>query len=383
MTMSPAFSPTLDDILNAAVASLASDIHLTADHAPLVRVEGSLQPIAGIPNPISEQWIVANLIEPILSQQQRDALIQQGELDLSYSHAVAGRFRVNVFRERGRYAATLRLIPTNTLSLQDLGLPPVVTELAHKTRGLVLVTGPTGSGKSTTLASIVDLINRSHPAHIITIEDPIEFVHTNHAALVHQREVGSDTASFHEALRRALRQDPDVLLIGELRDAVSMEAALLAAETGHLVLATLHTQGAAKSINRLVGAFPDSNQAQVRRQLGDTLLGIVSQMLLPRASGPGRVVATEVLINTSGVANLIREGEVAQLYSAIQAGAASGMHTLDQDLKRLVTDGHITKSDAMRVAADPRSFEDMYAPVPSVDFEDWQVQTPQSPERRS
>lgn len=349
---------TLDEMLSAAVRVGASDLHLTVDLPPMVRIQGELRPLAGFETAISNDWILTNLIDAMLPDARRDVLAR-GEVDVSYSPQGIGRFRINIFRERGRYAAALRLIPERILSLAELGLPPVARSLAVKPRGLVLVTGPAGSGKSTTLAAMVDVINDTTPAHIITIEDPIEYVHHSRTALVHQREVGSDTASFHEALRRSLRQDPDVLLIGELRDMESMEAAVQAAETGQLVLATLHTQGAAKTINRLVGAFPDAGRHQVRNQLGDTLLGVISQTLVPRSPEPGRIVATEVLINTPAIANMIREGEVAQLYSAMQAGSAMGMHTLDQDLKRLIEDGLISKEVATHYGVHPETFDDV------------------------
>jgi twitching motility protein PilT len=236
----------------------------------------------------------------------------------------------------------------------------------------VLLTGPTGSGKSTTLTAMVDIINSLVPAHVITIEDPIEFEHESRQALIHQREVGSDTASFFEALRRVLRQDPDVILIGELRDPETIRTALTAAETGHLVLSTLHTQGAAKSINRLIDSFPGEQQQQIRTQLGDTLQGIISQTLLPAAQGVGRVAATEILINNPGVANLIREGQVAQLYSVMQAGASVGMHTLDQDLRRLVAEGRISAQVAKSYAADQASLDGVHVrPLDDLDAEQW------------
>jgi twitching motility protein PilT len=276
-----------------------------------------------------------------------------------------------VFRQLGAVAVALRLIPSTVFSLDALGAPPIIREFALKPRGLVLVTGPTGSGKSTTLTAMVDIINSSLPAHVITVEDPIEFQHTSRTALIHQREIGSDTASFSEALRRVLRQDPDVILVGELRDPESIATALSAAETGHLVLSTLHTQGATKSINRIVDAFPSHQQDQVRSQLGDTLQGIISQTLLPRAQTTGRTIATEVLVNTPAVANMIREGQIAQLYSALQSGSALGMHTLDQDLKRLVEEGTISRQVATAYAVDPSSLEGVRMRARDFDAEAW------------
>ncbi|HWI30515.1 MAG TPA: PilT/PilU family type 4a pilus ATPase, partial [Microbacterium sp.] len=268
-------------------------------------------------------------------------------------------------------AAALRLIPSRVFTLEELRAPSIARDLVLKPRGLVLVTGPTGSGKSTTLTAMVDIVNNTLPAHVLTIEDPIEFQHTSKRSLIHQREIGSDTTSFAEALRRALRQDPDVILIGELRDPASISTALSAAETGHLVLSTLHTQSAAKSINRIVDAFPSHQQDQIRSQLGDTLQGIISQTLLPLAQTGGRTIATEVLVNTPAVANLIRENQVAQLYSAMQAGSSLGMHTLDQDLVRLVADGSVAPSVARMYASDARSLDDVRVRPRDLDAEAW------------
>lgn len=251
-------------------------------------------------------------------------------------------------------------------------MPPIIKQLAMRPRGLVLVTGPTGSGKSTTLAAMIDAINNERNAHVVTVEDPIEFVHRNKRSLINQREVGTDTRSFKEALRRVLRQDPDVILIGELRDLETMEVAMTAAETGHLVLGTLHTQGAANSVNRIIDAFPAHQQNQVRTQLADSLQGVISQTLVRRVNGQGRVAATEVMVRTSAVANLIREGQVAQLYSVLQTGSQVGMHTLDQDLRRLVESSTIAINDALRLAADPTSFENVVVHVDSeFDVEMW------------
>ncbi|MGA7148792.1 MAG: type IV pilus twitching motility protein PilT, partial [Microbacterium sp.] len=262
--------------------------------------------------------------------------------------------------------------------LDELGVPAVAHELVLRPRGLVLVTGPTGSGKSTTLSAMIDIVNRTLPAHIVTVEDPVEFQHTSRKSLIHQREIGSDTASFAEALRRVLRQDPDVILIGELRDPASISTALSAAETGHLVLSTLHTQSAAKSINRIVDAFPPDQQTQVRTQLGDTLQGIISQTLLPMAQSDGRAIATEVLINTPAIANLIREGQVSQIYSMLQAGGGLGMHTLDQDLRRLVESGTISMAIAKAYASDPASLDDARVRPRNLDAEAWSLHSSQT-----
>jgi twitching motility protein PilT len=360
----------LNRMLAAAGRRRASDVHLTAERQPLMRVDGDLMPIPGYEESLSVEWLAKSLFS-LLSESQRHAFDKHGEVDLAYNAPGLARFRVNAFRQEGSIAAALRFIPERVYTLEELGAPEICRDLALKPRGLVLLTGPTGSGKSTTLTSMVDIINNTRPAHIITIEDPIEFHHESAMSLIHQREIGVDTASFSEALRRVLRQDPDVILIGELRDPESISAALSAAETGHLVLSTLHTQGAAKSINRIVDVFPHDQQAQVRTQLGDTLQGVISQTLLPLAQSEGRTIATEVLINTPAVANLIREGHVAQLVTAMQAGSQLGMHTLDQDLKRLVQDGEIAVQVARAFAADPKTLDGVHIRPQEVDVEAW------------
>ncbi|MDL9981380.1 type IV pilus twitching motility protein PilT [Microbacterium candidum] len=360
----------LNRMLAAAGRRRASDVHLTANRPPLMRVDGDLMPIPGFEDTITTEWLAESLFG-LLTEPQRAAFDRHGEVDLAYNAPGLARFRVNAFRQEGSIAAALRFIPERVYTLEELGAPEICRDLALKPRGLVLLTGPTGSGKSTTLTSMVDIINRTRPAHIITIEDPIEFHHASAMSLIHQREIGVDTASFSEALRRVLRQDPDVILIGELRDPESISAALSAAETGHLVLSTLHTQGAAKSINRIVDVFPHDQQAQIRTQLGDTLQGVISQTLLPMSQREGRTIATEVLINTPAVANLIREGHVAQLVTSMQAGTQLGMHTLDQDLKRLVQDGEIAIQVARAFAQDPKSLEGVYVQAQEVDAEGW------------
>ena len=359
-------------MLLAGARERASDVHITAGHPPLMRVDGDLVPIPGYAAALSEEW-VERAAFGLMADGQRTEFEERHEVDLAHAVEGIGRFRVNVFRQLGSIAIALRFIPDRVYSLEELGAPPIARDLALLPRGLVLLTGPTGSGKSTTLTAMVDIINELVPAHIITIEDPIEFHHESKRALVHQREVGTDTGSFAEALRRVLRQDPDVILIGELRDPESIRTALSAAETGHLVLSTLHTQGAAKSINRIVDVFSSEQQHQIRTQLGDTLQGIISQTLMPLAQTDGRTIATEVLINTPAVANMIREGQVAQLYSAMQAGAAVGMHTLDQDLKRLVEEGVIALNVAKSFAADPRSLDGVFVRPKDLDAEAWSV----------
>lgn len=360
----------LNDLLAVAGRSRASDVHLTAGHPPLMRVDGDLAPIPGYLEATTANWLDSAL-GSMLSADQVSEYRQHGEVDLSISVPEVARFRVNVFRQLGKVAVALRFIPSHAKPLEELGVPDIARELVMRPRGLVLVTGPTGSGKSTTLAAMLDIVNRTKPAHIVTVEDPVEFQHTSKVSLIHQREIGSDTASFSEALRRVLRQDPDIILIGELRDPESISTALTAAETGHLVLSTLHTQSAAKSINRIVDAFPSDQQNQVRTQLGDTLQGIITQTLLPKAQSEGRVIGTEVLVNTPAIANLIREGEISQIYSMLQAGGALGMHTLDQDLKRLVAQGQISMALAKEVAADPKTFDDTRVRPLDLDADAW------------
>lgn len=360
----------LEALLERAAVSRASDVHLTAGAVPLMRVDGDLVPIPGYPEPLPPAWVEGAAFS-VMSVGQRQEFDDRQETDLALATRSLGRFRVNVFQQLGAMAIALRFIPDRVFSLAELGAPAIARDLALKPRGLVLLTGPTGSGKSTTLTAMVDIINQLLPAHVITIEDPVEFRHESKRSLVHQREVGSDTASFAEALRRVLRQDPDVILIGELRDPESIKTALSAAETGHLVLSTLHTQGAAKSVNRIVDVFPADQQSQIRTQLGDTLQGVISQTLIPLAQTNGRTIATEVLINTPAVANMIREGQVAQLYSAMQAGSHAGMHTLDQDLKRLVQEGLVSQQAAKAYAVDPKSLDDVFVRPKDLDAEAW------------
>lgn len=360
----------LTPMLAAGARRAASDLHLTAGMPPLMRVDGDLMPVPGHDEALTGEWLEAALGE-LMTRDQKAEFEERGEVDLAFTEEGVSAFRVNVFRQMRDIAAALRYIPERVFTLEELGAPEIARTLALRPRGLVLLTGPTGSGKSTTLTAMIDIINRKRPVHVVTIEDPIEFVHHSAQALIHQREVGSDTHSFSEALRRVLRQDPDVIMVGELRDPESIQTALSAAETGHLVLSTLHTQGAAKSINRIIDVFPADQQHQIRTQLGDTLQGIISQTLMPMAQSTGRTIATEVLINTPAVANLIREGQVAQLYTAMQAGQNLGMHTLDQDLRRLVGDGTIAMHVAKAFAADPTSLDGVHVRPADLDAEDW------------
>ncbi|WP_406676381.1 type IV pilus twitching motility protein PilT [Moorella sp. ACPs] len=329
----------IETILRAAAAAGASDVHLSVGLPPVFRVHGELQ--------VQRQWepldseMTASLVRPMVGERW-EVLQERGEIDLAYSLPGVSRFRVNVFHQRGSVGAAIRLIPREIPSLETLGLPPVVAELAERQHGLVLVTGPTGSGKSTTLAAMVDKINRERSCHIITLEDPIEYLHQHRRSIVNQREVGSDTQSFASALRAALRQDPDVILVGEMRDLETIATAITAAETGHLVLATLHTSSAIQSVDRIIDVFPPHQQGQVRIQLADTLEGVITQQLLPRADRKGRVAAVEVLIATPAVKNLIREGKTHQIVSSMQTGARYGMQTMDMALRQLVTRGVIT-----------------------------------------
>ena len=330
----------IDDILAKMVELNASDVHLTTGAPPMVRVSGGLKPLEGFPTMAPEP--LRRMLYAILTQKQREAF--EANLELDFSHAVRGlaRFRVNLYQQRESIGAAFRLIPYEIKPLEELGVPAVVGNFAGLPRGLVLVTGPTGSGKSTTLAAIVDLANRTREDHIMTVEDPIEFLHRHKKSIINQREVGADTLSFANALKHVLRQDPDIILVGEMRDLETISVALTAAETGHLVFATLHTQDAAQTIDRVIDVFPAHQQDQVRTQLAGAIQGVVCQTLCKRADGPGRAVATEVLVATSAIRNLIREGKTHQIYSSMQAGAKQGMHTMDQHLSELVKAGKIS-----------------------------------------
>ncbi len=339
------------DIVLAALERRASDIHLTADAAPHVRVRGRLHPLEGFPVLGGQQ--TREIVYSIMSDSQRQQFETNRQVDFSYSVPRTARMRVNAYVQRGAVSAALRVIPGKTESLDQLGMPPVIREMAALPRGLVLVTGPTGSGKSTTLAALIDEINCTRDDHILTIEDPIEFLHSHKRCLVNQRELGADATSFADGLRAALRQDPDVILVGEMRDLETISTALTAAETGHLVLATLHTQDAPQTIDRIIDVFPPYQQQHVRVMLSVALQGVVAQQLLPTADGSGRVAAVEVLIPTPAVRNLIREGKTHQIYSAIQTGGEYGMQTMDAALAELVHSGRIARDVAKRRASMP------------------------------
>jgi twitching motility protein PilT len=342
--------PVLVAALHEVVAQGASDLHVTVGAPPMVRVDGSLQP-AGDSPPWSSERVLAAL-NSLLTPAERVTFQRELELDFAFTISSASRFRVNFYQQRGSVGAAFRLIPTEIKQLTQLGVPASVSAFAKLARGLVLVTGPTGSGKSTTLAALIDLVNSTRADHIVTVEDPIEFMHKHKKSIVNQREVGHDTHSFAAALKHVLRQDPDVILIGELRDLETISVALTAAETGHLVFATLHTQDAPQTIDRVIDVFPPHQQGQVRAQLAATLQGVVCQTLVKRASGTGRAVATEVLMMTPAIANLIREGKTYQIASMMQAGRGSGMHTMDQHLADLVNEGQITRAAALEKAHD-------------------------------
>jgi twitching motility protein PilT len=336
-------------LLEEVVKKEASDLHLQVGLPPMLRVDGALIPVEGAP--VLKDTDVERLIVRVIDDDQKAILDKDKEVDLSFSFGEYGRFRVNAFHERGNLAAALRLIPTKIRTLEDLGMPKVVSGFANFPRGLLLVTGPTGSGKSTTLAAIVDLINETSARHIITIEDPIEYVHHSKKSIVVQREIHYDTYSFGAALRSSLRQDPDVVLVGEMRDLETISAAITLAETGHLVLATLHTNGAAQSVDRMIDVFPPYQQQQIRVQLAGMLQAIVSQRLVPQIGG-GRLAAAEILVVTPGARNIIREGKSHQLDSVIQTGASDGMQSMDRTLVDLIHQGKITFEEAKNYAID-------------------------------
>jgi len=339
------------DIVLAALERRASDVHLTAGAPPNVRVRGRLAPLEGFP--VLGVQDTREIVYSIMSDVQRQQFETAHQVDFSYSVPRTARMRVNAYLQRGAVSAAFRVIPSKTESLDQLGMPAIVREMAALPRGLVLVTGPTGSGKSTTLAAMIDEINTTRDDHILTIEDPIEFLHSHKRCLVNQRELGSDATSFAEALRAALRQDPDVILVGEMRDLETISTALTAAETGHLVLATLHTQDAPQTIDRIIDVFPPHQQQHVRVMLSVALQGVVAQQLLPTADGAGRVAAVEVLVPTPAVRNLIREGKTHQIYSTIQTGGQHGMQTMDAALAELVRAGKITRAIARLRASVP------------------------------
>ncbi|MCY7395066.1 MAG: type IV pilus twitching motility protein PilT [Nocardioides sp.] len=355
--MSPSeqtFPAGLDALLRHAVTLGASDVHLCVGIPPSVRVHGAIAPATGWSELTAHDTdaVAAHLLDA----DQRLRFDATREMDLAHSIAGVGRFRVNLYQQRGSVGAAFRIIPSEIRSLESLGLPPAVAPFAHLQRGLVLVTGPTGSGKTTTLASLVDLANRTRPAHIITIEDPIEYLHRHRRSMVNQREVGADTADFGVALRHALRQDPDIILVGELRDLETTQVALTAAETGHLVFATLHTRSAATTVDRLIDVFPAHQQSQVRTQLAGCLEGVVAQSLLPTSDGGGRTAVCEVMVASPAIRNLVREAKVHQITTAMQSAGELGMITFDQHLAQRYHEGEITRRTALEHAHHPDEF---------------------------
>lgn len=346
----------IEVLLQEVINQKASDLHIQVGLPPILRIDGSLGPISN--TPILDAEAVERLIFTILDKDQQQILIKDKEFDFSFAFGDLGRFRVNAFHERGNLAAALRLIPNQIETIAQLGLPAVVEKFADFSRGLVLVTGPTGSGKSTTLAALIDKINEEKDKHIITIEDPIEFTHKSKRSVVVQREAHYDTYSFSTALRSILRQDPDVVLVGEMRDLETISAAITIAETGHLVFATLHTNSAAQSIDRMVNVFPPHQQPQVKAQLGNMLQAIVSQRLVP-AIGGGRLAAAEIMIANPAVRNIIREGKSHQLDSVIQTSAAEGMQSMDRTLVQMVRSGQISYDEAKNFAVDLTEFDRM------------------------
>src|SRR5215211_42934 len=359
----PALAVNLRVLLDEMVASKASDLHIVAGQPPKLRIDGEITNAATASFLTTKDTL--QLAYSVLTEDQKKRFEQDDELDFSFGISNLARFRGNCFRQRGCVSMVIRQIPFDIKGFQELGLPPAIAKMAEKPRGLVLVTGPTGSGKSTTLAAVIDKINHERKGHIITVEDPIEFIHKHHSCLINQREVGTDTKSFANALKYALREDPDVILIGEMRDLETIQAALTIAETGHLAFATLHTNSAAEAINRIIDVFPPHQQSQVRAQLAFVLEGIITQTLVPRASGRGRVLAAEVLIITPAIRALIRDDKVHQIYSSMQAGKKWGMQTLNDSLYALYMGKEITADDALRVTSAPDEFLRMIGREPT------------------
>jgi len=350
----------MHQLLKAMIEKGASDLHLTTGTAPQLRIDGKLHPLRMPPLSPPE---TKQLCYSVLTDSQKHRFEENSELDLSFSVQKLSRFRANIFIQRGNVAGAFRAIPFKILTFEELGLPKVVSDLAQKPRGLILVTGPTGSGKSTTLATLIDKINQERNEHIVTIEDPIEYLHQHKGCIVNQREVGADTETFKKALKYILRQDPDVVLIGEMRDLETIEAALTVAETGHLCVATLHTNSAVQTINRIIDVFSPYQQAQIRAQLSFVLEGVLCQALLPRANGPGRAMALEVMIPNSAIRNLIREDKIHQMYSSMQVGQEKfGMQTMNQSLASLYQRRMISLEDALGRSPDHDELRNLIGP---------------------
>jgi twitching motility protein PilT len=355
----------LRSLLEEMIQRDASDLHITAAERPKLRVDGDItdSSVAEVLTPKD----TLQLAYSVLTENQKKRFETEDELDFSFGIQNLARFRGNVFKQRGCVAMVIRMIPFNVRTFQELSLPPVIAKLAERPRGLILVTGPTGSGKSTTLAAIIDKINKERKGHIITVEDPIEFIHRHQSCLVNQREIGTDTKTFASALKYALREDPDVILVGEMRDLETVGAALTIAETGHLVLATLHTNSAAESINRVIDVFPSNQQSQVRAQLAFVLEGVVTQTLLPRLKGRGRSMAAEIMVATPAIRALIRDDKVHQIYSAMQSGKKFGMQTMNDALYQLYTAREVAQEECERVSHDPKEFLRMIGVTPMED----------------
>lgn len=347
-------SLNLRTLLEEMISRGASDLHITANERPKLRIDGDMEnaSVGDIMTPKD----TLTLAYSVLTETQKKRFETEDELDFSFGIQGLARFRGNVFKQRGCVSMVIRMIPFNVRTFQELGLPPVVAKLAERPRGLILVTGPTGSGKSTTLAAIIDKINKERKGHIITVEDPIEFIHRHQGCIVNQREVGTDTSDFKTALKYALRQDPDVILVGEMRDLETIAAALTIAETGHLALATLHTNSAAESINRIIDVFPSSQQAQVRAQLAFVLEGVLTQTLLPKLTGRGRVMASEIMVATAAIRALIRDDKVHQIQSSMQAGKKYGMQTMNDSLFQHYTNREVAEEECLRVSPDQNEF---------------------------
>jgi twitching motility protein PilT len=347
-------SLNLRALLQEMIEREASDLHITAGERPKLRVDGDItnSSVETVMTPKD----TLQLAYSVLTEQQKKRFEFEDELDFSFGIQNLARFRGNVFKQRGCVAMVLRMIPFSVRTFEDLGLPPVVARLAERPRGLILVTGPTGSGKSTTLAAMIDKINRDRKGHIITVEDPIEFIHRHQNCIVNQREIGTDTKSFAAALKYALREDPDIILVGEMRDLETIAAALTIAETGHLVLATLHTNSAAESINRIIDVFPSGQQSQVRAQLAFVLEGVLTQTLLQKSRGKGRMMACEIMVATPAIRSLIRDDKVHQIYSALQSGKKHGMQTMVDALYQLYMNREVSKEECLRAASDANEF---------------------------
>jgi twitching motility protein PilT len=352
-------------LLEEMIEKEASDLHITTGERPKLRIDGDITD-SSVTEVLTPKDTL-QLAYSVLTENQKKRFETEDELDFSFGIQNLARFRGNCFKQRGCVSMVIRMIPFNVRTFQELGLPPVIAKLAERPRGLILVTGPTGSGKSTTLAAIIDKINKERKGHIITVEDPIEFIHRHQSCIVNQREIGTDTKSFQSALKYALREDPDVILVGEMRDLETIAAALTIAETGHLALATLHTNSAAESINRIIDVFPSNQQSQVRAQLAFVLEGVVTQTLLPKSRGRGRAMACEIMVATPAIRALIRDDKIHQIYSAMQSGKKHGMQTMNDALYQLFTNREVTQEECERVSSEPKEFLRMIGVTPMED----------------